>query len=281
MMSMGMDAGIPVEWDGLPAWLDHFGVDLAKTNTKWYKDPACVNIAKNQFIFIGFKNSTDCFSQVMIKCKGVDIPNTLTDNYALRNYLPNVVKSKSQKENKRGEYTLWGNVQKHNPSICGAYISYYDLWMQQQASANQTVVVSFPMTITYDNLVYFENFCEYMNFIYGDLQLNVKVSPNALVWCCVDPKYSLAHGVEMSKLEPVLADIGRSTNKVTTDISTILLDQCAKNISIKSEADVYTKRFTQVHSWGRALTNVVVSSRNPLNTTTLGNFAGLVTAAHV
>jgi hypothetical protein len=42
---------------------------------------------------------------------------------------------------------------------------------------------------------------------------------------------------------------------------------------------VYTKRFTQVHSWGRALTNVVVSSPNPLNTTTLGNFTEL-TACH-
>jgi hypothetical protein len=60
--------------------------------------------------------------------------------------------------------------------------------MQQQASANQTVVVSFPVTSTYDNLVCFENFYEYMNFIFGDLKLNVKVSPAALVWCCENPK---------------------------------------------------------------------------------------------
>jgi hypothetical protein len=78
----------------------------------------------------------------------------------------------------------------------------------------------------------------------------------------------------------VFVDIGPYGNKVTTDISTILLDQCAKNISIKSEGDVYSKRFTQVNSWGRALTNVFVSSPNPLNTTTLGNFAELVTAGH-
>jgi hypothetical protein len=156
----------------------------------------------------------------MIKCKEIDVPDILTDNYVLCNYLPNVVKSKAQKENKQGEYTLWENVQKHNTSICMANISFWDLWMQQQASANQTVVVTFPVTIAYDNLVYFENFYEYMNFIYGDLQLNVKVSP------------------------AVLVDIGPNENNVNTDISTVLLDQCAKNISIKSEADVYTKRFT-------------------------------------
>jgi hypothetical protein len=117
---------IGVESDCLLESLYHFGVDLAKTNTKWYKDPTCINISKNKFIFIGYKNSTDCFSQVMINCKGIDVPNTLTDNYALRNYLSNVVKSKAQKENKRGEYKLWENAQKHDPSICGAYISYWD-----------------------------------------------------------------------------------------------------------------------------------------------------------
>jgi hypothetical protein len=216
----------------------------------------------------------------MMKRKGIDVPDTLTDNYALRNYLSNVVKSKSQKENNRGEYTLWENVQKHDPSICGAYISCWDLWMQQQASANQTVTVSFLVTIPYDNLIFFENFYEYINFIYADLELNVKVSPIALVWCCVDPKYSLAHGVETSKLEPAIVEIRPNGSKVNTDISTILLDQCANNISIKSEADVYTKRFTQVNSWGRALTNVVVSSPNPLNTTTLRNLAKLETAGH-
>jgi hypothetical protein len=68
--------------------------------------------------------------------------------------------------------------------------------MQQQASANQTVVVSFPVTVAYNNLVFFENFYEYMNFVFGELELNVKVFPAALVWWCVDPKYSLLHGVE-------------------------------------------------------------------------------------
>jgi hypothetical protein len=142
------------------------------------------------------------------------------------------------------------------------------------------VTVSFPVTVAYDNLVFFEIFYEYMNFIYGDLELNVKVSPNALVWCCVDPKYSLAHGVETSKLEAVIVQIGPNGNKIETDISTILLDKCAKNISIKSEADVYTKKITQVNSWGRVLINVVVSSPNPVNTTTLWNFAELVTAGY-
>jgi hypothetical protein len=52
-MSIGEGNGIPCEEDGIPGWIHNFGVDLASTNTEWYEDPACINIAKNQFIFIG------------------------------------------------------------------------------------------------------------------------------------------------------------------------------------------------------------------------------------
>jgi hypothetical protein len=152
------------------------GVDLAKTNTEWYKDPVCINIAKNQFICIEYKNATDCFSQVMIRCRGVDVPDTMTDNWALRNYIPNAVRSHSQRDNKRRCYTLWENVQKHDPSVCGVYISYWNMWLQMQQSHNQQINISFPVVIRYDSLVFFENFYEYYNYIFGEMELNVKVS---------------------------------------------------------------------------------------------------------
>jgi hypothetical protein len=34
IMRMGEDNGISCEDDGIPGWIHHFGVDLAKTNTK-------------------------------------------------------------------------------------------------------------------------------------------------------------------------------------------------------------------------------------------------------
>jgi hypothetical protein len=79
-MCLGEDNRFPCKEESIPGWIHHFGMDLAKTNTKWYEDPACINIAKNQFIFIGYKSVADCFSQVMIKCKSVDVPDTMTDN---------------------------------------------------------------------------------------------------------------------------------------------------------------------------------------------------------
>jgi hypothetical protein len=120
--------------------------------------------------------------------------------------------------------------------------------------------------------VFFESFYEYYNYIFDELELNVKISPAALGWCCVDPKYSLANGVETSRLEPVMLNIRPSGAKVNTDISATLLKRCADNIIIKSNADVYTKRYTQLNSFGRAVNNYLVSSPETINTNNIGNF---------
>jgi hypothetical protein len=118
-----------------------------------------------------------------------------------------------------------------------------------QLSRNQQVNISFHVTVPYDSLVFFESFYEYYNYIFGELELNVKISPAALVWCCVDPKYLLANGVETSTLELVMLNIGPTGTKVATDISATLLKQCADNIIIKCNADIYTKKYTQFNSF--------------------------------
>jgi hypothetical protein len=92
-----------------------------------------------------------------------------------------------------------------------------------ELSRNQQENISFPVTVRYDSLLFLESFYEYYNYIFGELELNVKVSPAALVWCCVDTKYSLANGVETSTLEPVMLNIGPTGSKVNTDISATLL----------------------------------------------------------
>jgi hypothetical protein len=77
----------------------------------------------------------------------------MTDNWALRNYIPNAFQSQSQIDNTRWSFTLWENVQKHDPSVCGAYVSYWDLWLQMQMSRNQQISISFPVVIKYDSLI--------------------------------------------------------------------------------------------------------------------------------
>jgi hypothetical protein len=77
-----------------------------------------------------------------------------------------------------------------------------------------------------------------------------------------------------------MLNIGPTGAKVPTDISSTLLKQCSENVGLKSVADVYTKRFTQIGSWGRAVTNFLVSSPETINTNSLGNFEQLCMSGH-
>jgi hypothetical protein len=90
-------------------------------------------------------------------------------------------------------------------------------------------------------LLLFEKFYENYNYIFGELELNVKVSLAALVLCCVDLKFSLANEMETSTLDPVMLNIRPTGAKVATDTSATLLKHYADNIIIKSNAHLYTK----------------------------------------
>jgi hypothetical protein len=77
-----------------------------------------------------------------------------------------------------------------------------------------------------------------------------------------------------------MLNIDPSGSEVATDVSPILLRQCANNIGLKSIADVNTKRFTQIGWWGRAVTNYLVSSPETINTKTLGNLVHSCMSGH-
>jgi hypothetical protein len=92
----------------------------------------------------------------------------------------------------------------------------------------------------------------------------IKITPDALIWCCVDPQYSLLHGVTTSNLERVLVNVGPTGNTVEVGCEVPILKQCADNLTIKSVHDVYTKRFTQLNSYGRACNNVLAGGEEEI-----------------
>jgi hypothetical protein len=232
-----------------------------------------VNIAKNQFFFIGYKNATDCIASLQVIHNGIIINELFQDQYNRHSFVFNQVKSYSQKENKRDSYTLWENDESHNPSVCGVYISYWELYQQTVNSNIQKIKFEFDIKINFDHLIVFENMYEYLSSILGKLELKLKVSPDVLVWCCVDPKESLLHGVEALPLRESTVPIGPRRmpgdpdETVGMNVAPLFLAQVANSVINKSKAEVYTKRFTQVNTPGRACTNVVSSSyfNNDLN----------------
>jgi hypothetical protein len=99
------------------------------------------------------------------------------------------------------------------------------------------------------------------------------------VWCCVDPQYSLLHGATTSFLETVPIFVTISKNTKTVAYKLLILKQCVDNLTIKSVKDMYTKRFTQLNSYGRACNNVLAVGTGEVDTIT-NNIVGLCSYNH-
>jgi hypothetical protein len=62
ILSFGVN-NLPLEGENKPDWIPHLGFPSTANRgnpVKWWDDSTCRNLAKNQFMFIGFKNPRDC-----------------------------------------------------------------------------------------------------------------------------------------------------------------------------------------------------------------------------
>jgi hypothetical protein len=88
-------------------------------------------------MFFGFKHATDCISQLTVKQNGLDIKTSMQDKYPMVNYIDNVAKPHMEKDQKGDTFTLWENAHTHTSSICGIYLSYWDLYQKYKTSGGQ------------------------------------------------------------------------------------------------------------------------------------------------
>jgi hypothetical protein len=146
----------------------------------WTLVPSLVDIAKITYFFIGFKNATDCIKYYRITHNGRDVGPSIKDKVQIESYLYNVIKPKSDKENKANSFTLWEEAHAHNPSVCSQYISMWDLY-QAQLTGTNSIHVNFPVIIGFDDLLPFQNFGDFPSCVLGDFKLILRVSPDALV----------------------------------------------------------------------------------------------------
>jgi hypothetical protein len=244
-MELIFDGGLPIlDNQGKPDWCTSETCDELKTAgfiDLWDQNPLLSDIAKHQYIFVGFKNSTDAIGEMKVVWESTGIEDTLTSSYQINSFAINAIKPQSEKNNKKNIFSLWENVHEFNQSACGVYISYYDLYKQFLSYSNK-ITVQFYITIDFDNILHFLNFEEYPRFLFGNLSLRVNIVPNALVWCCVDPKASIRESA--SNFFP------------TTGNNIALFNQVADVVSPHINYSVYDKRFIQLNSPGRAITNI-------------------------
>jgi hypothetical protein len=167
---------------------------------------------------------------------------------AIESFLYNQMKPQIEKSNKHGSYSLWEDVARGDESVCGIYITYHDLQAQLNAT-NNILHVTFPVTIGFDMLLPLQAFNLFPNCFFGNLNLIVKVSPNALVWSCTDPS-------------PYIADREMMTATDMTDDQHALFGICARNIMPWRSRYYWDHRFTQVRVDGRARCNVYTNACN-------------------
>jgi hypothetical protein len=120
-IQLNFEPNIPVLPPKRKEWMTTLNPPLnliANEGTSWADDPVCANLAK-MTDFIEFKNSTDCIGNYRITHNNLNIGETRTSTAQLESFLFNSMKPICEKENKRNALSLWEEVHKHNPSICG------------------------------------------------------------------------------------------------------------------------------------------------------------------
>ena len=212
--------------------------------TNWATVPALQDIAKVTYFFVGFKNATDCIKYYRITHNGRDVGPSIKDKVQIESYLYNVMKPKTDKENKANSFTLWEDAHTHNPSVCGQYLSLWDLY-QAQLTGTNSIHVNFPVIIGFDDLLPFQNFSDFPSCVLGDFKLIVRVSPDALVWCSCDPAETIK---QMHEVYP-FTQTGDGTKYDYLRFAQVIG-------SINTQHN-YDHRFTQVNVFGRAASNCV------------------------
>jgi hypothetical protein len=231
--------------------------DLTIAAHPWSDNPEFVDLAKLQFFFIGYKNATDCINKITIRSNGVDITSTSTDKYYLKSYLFNSVKPKLEKTNKRNTFSLWEDVHNHNASMCGVYMSYWDLYQKQRAGSNK-FTIQFPVQFNFDDIIHFQGFDMFPNFLFGSLDLVLQVTPDSLVWCCVDPAVSIKQLAESytyeaeEGLRPYTILAGGAWGVIRT-----LLNVANNLTPYANFAGTYDKCFIQAGSPGEIASNII------------------------
>jgi hypothetical protein len=146
---------------------------------------------RNVFTFFGFKNATDAIQRYELWHKQKIIAGTNNNNAQLESYLYNVMKPKSEKQNRGGTYSLWPDVWNHDEAVCGTYLSINDIH-KQFATNNGKLFLNFPLIIPFDNILPLQAFSDFPNGIFGDLQLVIYLSADAMVMAACDPEKTLA-----------------------------------------------------------------------------------------
>ena len=133
----------------------------------------------------------------------------------MESFINHTIEDRVTKNNKKHVYSLYENVQKMDPSVCGIYLSYAQL--RSVTNENREIQVDIPVNIPITNLLIFQSFTQYPNKIFGDLKIEFQLNMNAFVWCIVDPCKSLPEHYKIYAWDQPIEGVTRADEPVSAD----------------------------------------------------------------
>jgi hypothetical protein len=184
----------------------------------------------------------------------------MTPKAQIESFLFNAQKPKTEWENKANTMTVWEDAHNYDASVCGRYFSYYDLWHDMNEHSH--IQFNFGVQIGFDDILCFEAFELFPSCALGQLELVITCSPDALVWCCVDPEVTIPEYLDRGNMNPLDKDATSLTEYLfDKDLGAgtshyIDLRVASKNLTPFDVDCYYDRRFTQVQQEGRCATNI-------------------------
>ena len=169
-------------------------------------------LAKHQYIFVGLKASSHAVRQYTIWFNNQEISTSQQTQAIFEQFVYYALKSKEQLKNKAYRYSDYDEIQTMGNSYVGFYVSLYEL--KQGAG---TVQKSFPIVISYEDIMPFECFEVFPTAIFGQLKIQLIMSNEGFVWCPVDISKSIKHDYERG-----LIDKSIITSSVASEILSII-----------------------------------------------------------
>jgi hypothetical protein len=147
-------------------------------------------LLKNQFVFVSLKSSNEVIHDYQIYHNNNPICDSQQQNSVYEQFLNSTFKAGTEKDNKKYVHSQNKDVARLDTSACGVFISMFDI-----INANGRIVVKFPISIPYRDILQLPGFVDFPNYLFGEVKIRFTLERNSLVWCQVSPKVSIARAM--------------------------------------------------------------------------------------
>ena len=153
-----------------------------KLKTPYANDTSLNPCPHLNYIFIGFKNAAEIISELQFWVDGKLISGYHQSEMIKETFAYNSIRPKDSKNNAAHAHSLWESVCCMSPNVAGVYVPLIAF------QNNVTVPVHMELNIPFTDLLALQAWRLYPNRILGEVEIEVKFSLDALVWCQLQPK---------------------------------------------------------------------------------------------